>query len=75
MALRNSHKQVESLWADIRDHSNKGHLVVSIYYKPPDEETADKALLLQLQEAACSQALILTGDFNYPVICPQLLAT
>lgn len=71
LALRNSHKQTTSLWAEIRDHSNKGHLVVRINYRPPDqEEIADKALLLQLQEAARSQALILTQDFNYPVIYP-----
>lgn len=30
-----------------------------------------EAFLLQLQEALCSQAHILTGDFNYPGICQE----
>ncbi|KAK4816041.1 hypothetical protein QYF61_011049 [Mycteria americana] len=38
--------------------------------KPLDqEEKVDEELFLQLQEASCSRALILTGDFNHPDIC------
>ena len=36
------------------------------YYRPPDEgEPIDKVFLIQLQEASCSQALVLLGDFNH----------
>ncbi|KAK4816205.1 hypothetical protein QYF61_012670 [Mycteria americana] len=70
LSLKNSHKQVESLWVRIRDRGNKGNLVVGVYYRLPNQgEPIDKAFLLQLQEASCSQALILLEDFNYPNIC------
>ena len=36
LPLRNSHEQVESLWVKIRDQTNKGHLVVRVYYRPPE---------------------------------------
>jgi len=36
---------------------------------PDQGEPTDKAFLLQLQEASCSQALVLLGDFNHPDIC------
>ncbi|GAB0206445.1 hypothetical protein GRJ2_003110100 [Grus japonensis] len=66
LSLKNSHEQVESLWVRIRDRGNKGNLVVGVYYRPPDQgEPIDKAFLLQLQEASCSQALILLGDFDH----------
>jgi len=39
--------------------------VVGAYYRLPDRgEPTDEALFLQLQEALCSQALVLLGDFN-----------
>ena len=58
--------QVETLWVKIRHQINKGHLVVGVYYRPPDQwEPVDK-VLLQLQEVSHSQALILIGDFNHP---------
>ncbi|GAB0203436.1 hypothetical protein GRJ2_002809200 [Grus japonensis] len=70
LSLKNSHKQVESLWVRIRDQGNKGNLVVGVNYRPLNQgEPIDKAFLLQLQEASCSQALILLGDFNHPDIC------
>ena len=34
-----------------------------------DQEEVDEALLRQLEEASCSQALVLTGNFNHPDIC------
>lgn len=35
--LRNNHNLVESLWVKVKDWSSKGHLVVGVYYKPPDQ--------------------------------------
>ena len=70
LPVRNSHKQVESLWIKIKEQTNKGHLVVGVCYRPPDQgEPADKAFLLQLQEASHSQALIPMGDLNHPNVC------
>jgi len=49
MPLRNKHEQVESLWVKVNDHTNKGQLVVGVYYRPPDQgKPVDEALLLQL---------------------------
>ena len=44
--------------------------MVGVYYRPPDQggETNEE-FFVQLQEASCSQALILTGDFSHPDIC------
>ncbi|GAB0190077.1 hypothetical protein GRJ2_001473000 [Grus japonensis] len=37
---------------------------------PPDQgDQADEALYRQIGAASCSQALVLTGDFNHPDIC------
>ena len=41
-----------------------------MYYRPPDqEEPVDEAFLLQLQETAHLQVLILMGDFNHQDVC------
>jgi len=71
LPLRNTHDQAESSWVKIRDWTNKGHLEVRTYYRPHGQrKLVIEALFLQLQEALCSQALILTGDFSrYPDIC------
>ena len=71
LSLKNSHKQVESLWVRIRDQgNNKGNLVVGVCYRPPDPgKSIDDDFLLQLQKASHSQALILLGNFNHPNIC------
>jgi len=73
LSLKNSHEQVESLWVKIRDRGNKENLVVEpvvAYYRLPDQwEPADKAFLLQLQEASLSQSFILLGGFNHLDIC------
>ena len=70
LCLRNSHNQVKSLWVKIEDRSSKGHLVVGVCYRPPDQgEPVDEAFLLQLQEVSCLRALVLIGDFNHPDIC------
>jgi len=68
LSLKNSHEQVKSLWA--RNRGNKGNLVVGVYCRLPDQgEPTDEAFFLQLQEALCSQSLILLWDFNHPDIC------
>jgi len=70
LCLRNSHNQVESLWVKMKDESSKGHLVVVVCYRPPDQgEPVGEAFLLQLQEVLCAQALVLMGDFNHLDIC------
>jgi len=67
--MKNSHKQVESLWARVRDRGNKGSLMVRVYYWLPDQaEPVDEAFSLQLQEMLQSQALVLLWDFNHLVL-------
>ena len=68
--LKNIHKQVQSLCVRMRDRDNKVNLVLGDYHRLPDQgEPTDEAFFLQLQEASCSQSLILLGDFNHPSIC------
>lgn len=55
-----------SLWVKVKDHTNKGHLMGGVYYRCL---TRGSPLAGQLQEASCSQTLILMGDFNHPEIC------
>lgn len=43
LTLRNSQEQVGSLWVKIKDRTNKGHFVVGVYYRPPDQgESVDE---------------------------------
>jgi len=43
---------------------------VGVYYRLPDQgEPTDNMFFLQLQEALCSQALVLLRDFNHHDIC------
>ena len=43
------------MWIKIKDWYSKGHLVVEVCYRPPDQEEAvDEAFLLQLQEMSNS---------------------
>lgn len=50
-ALRNDQEQVETLWVKIKDWTDKGHHVVGVYYKPPNQkEPVDEAFLIQLQD-------------------------
>ena len=49
LLLRNSHDKVESLWVKIRGQTNKVHLVVGVYNRPPDQgKPVDETFLLQL---------------------------
>ena len=51
----------------IRDRSSKGHRVVGVCYKPPDQgEPVDEAFLRQLDGVSRSWALVLKGDFSHP---------
>jgi len=60
LSLKNSHEQVESLSVRIRDRGKKRNLVVSVYYRPPDQwEPTDKAFFLQA-----------AGGFTLTVSCP-----
>nr|XP_048704947.1 uncharacterized protein LOC125636205 [Caretta caretta] len=60
----------ECLWIKFRGVSNKGDVVVEVYYRPPDQgDEEDKAFFRQLTEVTRSQALVLMGDFNHPDIC------
>jgi len=69
LSLKNSHKQVESLWVRIRDRGNKGNLVMGVYDRLPDQgDPTDKVLFLQLHEASHLQSLFLLWDFNHPDI-------
>lgn len=64
-ALRNSQEQAESLCVKIRDRTNRGQLVVRLYYRlPVQEEPFDEAFICKLKEVSHSKVLILMGDFN-----------
>lgn len=56
--------------AKIRIQANKGNFVGGFYYRSLNQgEDVNKESFLQLQEASCSQILILLGDFNHPDFC------
>ncbi|KAK4807081.1 hypothetical protein QYF61_018422 [Mycteria americana] len=57
-------------WIDCEELSLKNsHEQVESLWPPDQGEPIDEAALLQLQEASCSQALVLLWDFNHPNIC------
>lgn len=65
LPLKNNHEQVESLWGKISHQTNKGHLVVGVFYRLLMKgKPLDEAFSLHRQEALCSQNLILLGDLN-----------
>jgi len=44
---------VESLWVRIKGQPHMGDVIVSVYYRPPDqEEEVDEAFYRQLQAAS-----------------------
>lgn len=69
LPLRNNSYQMESLWDEISNQSNKGPLVIIVYHRLPCQGELVGETLLELWEPSCSQALILMGDFNHPDIC------
>ena len=50
--------------------------MIGVYYRPSNQgEHIDEVFLLLLQEALCSQALILLGEFSHPNICWKSITT
>lgn len=45
-----------------------GVVVVSIFYRLPDQKD-EEVFFQKLEEALCSQALVLMKDFNHPDTC------
>jgi len=65
LCLGADEEQVESLWVRIKGQPHMSDVIVSVYYRPPDqEEEVDEAFYKQLKVASQSQALVLMGDFN-----------
>jgi len=61
---------VQSLWVRIKGQVHMGDTVLSVYYRPSDqEEEVDEAFYIQLKVVSQSQALVLMGDFNRTDIC------
>ena len=59
----------EYLWVRIKGQTGMGDTVVGVYYMPPDQdEELDEAFYRELIAASQLQALVITGDFNYPDI-------
>jgi len=55
---------------NVKDHTNKGCLVVGVCYRLPDQgELVDEAFLFQLQEATRLHVLIPMGNFNHMDVC------
>ena len=62
LSLKNSHEQVKNIWVTVRDQGRKGILVISVFYKLPNQaEPVYKAFYLQPQEVSQFQVLILLG--------------
>jgi len=72
LSLKTSNAEFESLWAKIRGQTNTENILAGVDCRPPHQgNPVDEAFLLQLQEAPCSQALILLGNRSHPDICWQ----
>ncbi|PKU49359.1 glycerol kinase [Limosa lapponica baueri] len=70
LSLGADEERVESLWVMIIGQANMRDTVVGVHYRPPDQDgEGHEAFYRQLNVAPQSQALVLTGDFNHPVIC------
>jgi len=64
--LRADEERVENLWVRIKGQPHMGDVIVSVYYRPPDqEEEVDEAFYKQLKVPSQSLALVLMGDFNH----------
>ena len=68
LPMRNSHDQTESLWVTIRDQTNKGHLVVGVYYTLITGSLVTRSSCFSCKRCHL-QALVLMGDFNHPNVC------
>lgn len=70
LCLATDEEPAESLWVRTGELTNMVDIVVGVCYKPPNQEKEVEGTLFgQLQEASCSQTLVLMGDFNRPGIC------
>ena len=57
------------MWVRIKGQTGMGDTVVGVYYMAPDQdEELDEAFYRELIAASQLQALVITGDFNYPDI-------
>ena len=57
------------LWVRIKGRAGTGDTVVAVCYRPPNQKYwADEAVYRQIGAASHSQALVLMGDFNHPII-------
>lgn len=61
MPLKNSHDQMESLWAKIRDKTKKEYLAARVYCKPPDQEE----LVNKIFFASTTRVIMLEGFHPY----------
>lgn len=59
---------VKSVWSKINRQTHMGVVVVSIFYRLPDQKD-EEVFFQKLEEALCSQALVLMKDFNHPDTC------
>jgi len=64
--------RIKCLWVKIRGVVSKWDLTVGICYWPPDkDDKANKATFGPLEQASGQHNLVLTRDFDYPVICSK----
>lgn len=64
-----SEEPIESLWVKSREQTRKDNVVVSVCYRPPDqEEKVGEAFFKQVEKASQSQVLVFMGYFNNPNI-------
>jgi len=67
LCLGADEERVKSLWVRITGQVHTGGTVVSVYYRPSDqEEEVEEAFYRQLKVASQSQVLVPMGDFNHP---------
>lgn len=55
----------------IRVQSNKGGIVVEIFWRPPDQEYDVEKVFRQLEEVIWSHAQILMWKYDYPNVCKK----
>jgi len=60
-------ESAESLWVRITGKTTMVDNVMSVCYRSHDEEEAGETR--QLEEASCSQSLVLTRELNHLHIC------
>lgn len=67
---RTDEEPTECLWVRIKEKTGKGDIIVTVYYRPPNQEKqVDHVLYRQIGKASRSQALVLMGDLNHSGIC------